>query len=91
MVNPAGQGIAPQVQDGARRAARALEDAGYAVDEIEPPSSEAAARLGLDMVNVDTRAAWQLTPLSMSLPAETMQFISSLLEWPASPPASPAR
>ncbi len=80
MVNPAGQGIAPQVQDGARRAARALEDAGYAVDEIEPPSIEAAARLGLDMVNVDTRAAWQLTPLSMSRPAETMQFISSLLE-----------
>lgn len=42
VVDPAGQGTAMQVQEGLRKAAAALEDAGYAVDEVEPPSIVAA-------------------------------------------------
>lgn len=58
VVDPAGQGTAPQVQDGVRKAAAALADAGYAVDEAEPPSIAAAARNLLDMLDMQT--AWQL-------------------------------
>jgi len=42
VVDPAGQGTAKQVQDAVRAAARALEDAGYVVEELEPPSIELA-------------------------------------------------
>lgn len=38
VVDPAGQGTVKQVQDGVRKAACALEDAGYVVEEVEPPS-----------------------------------------------------
>ena len=51
VVDPAGQGTADQVQDGVRKAANALEDAGYAVEEIEPPSLVVAAKALLDMLN----------------------------------------
>jgi amidase len=44
VADPAGQGTAKQVQDAVRAAARALENAGYAVEELEPPSIELAAR-----------------------------------------------
>src|SRR6266511_3544676 len=40
VVDPAGQGTAKQVQEGVRKADRALGDAGYAVEEVEPPSIE---------------------------------------------------
>ena len=61
VVDPAGQGTADQVQDGVRKAARALEDAGYAVEEVEPPSIDVAAKTLLDMLNTpDIRAVWQL-------------------------------
>ena len=51
VVDPAGQGTAKQVQDGVRKAARALEDAGYAIDEVEPPSIDAAAKALLVMLS----------------------------------------
>lgn len=43
--NPAGLGIDPAVEDALRRAGRALENAGYAVEEVDPPSVEAIADL----------------------------------------------
>ncbi|MGE0718727.1 MAG: amidase family protein [Alphaproteobacteria bacterium] len=53
-VDPAGRGIHPAVADGIRRAARALEEAGYRVEEAEPPRfGEAAdlwAQIGMDDV-----------------------------------------
>lgn len=58
VLDPAGQGTVRQVQDGVRKAAAALADAGYAVDEVEPPSIAAAARNLLDLL--DMQAAWQL-------------------------------
>ena len=75
IVDPAGQGTSTQVQDGAWKAARALEDAGYAVEEVEPPSIELAARTLLDMLNTpDIRAMWQLG--SPMMPADTQRFLS---------------
>jgi amidase len=75
VIDPAGQGTAKQVQEGVRKAARALADAGYAVDEVEPPSIEAAAKTLLAMLNTpDVRAMWQLG-LPM-MPADTRRFLS---------------
>lgn len=79
VIDPAGQGTAQQVQEGVRKAARALDDAGYAVDEIEPPSILAAAKTALDMLNTpDIRAGWQI--MSALMPADTKRFISALFE-----------
>ena len=75
VVDPAGLGTGTQVQDGVRKAARALVDAGYAVEEVEPPSVEVAARTLLDMLNTpDVRAMWQLG--SPMMPADTRRFLS---------------
>jgi amidase len=56
--DPGGQGVAPQVRDGVLKAADALEDAGYAVDEVEPPLIAAAAETLLDLL--DMQAAWRM-------------------------------
>ncbi len=79
VVDPTGQGTANQVQDGVRKAARALEDAGYAVEEVQPPSIEVAAKTLLSMLNTpDMRAAWQrFSPL---MPADTQRFLSAFYE-----------
>lgn len=78
VLDPGGEGTAGQVQEGVRKARRALEHAGYAVDELEPPSIETAATTALDMIATDTRAMSDAMPFS--LPADTMEFLSSLLE-----------
>jgi amidase len=79
VVDPAGQGTARQVQDGVRKAARALEDAGYAVEEVEPPSIDVAAKTLLDMLNTpDMRAGWQM--MSHMWPADTNRFLSAFYE-----------
>jgi Asp-tRNA(Asn)/Glu-tRNA(Gln) amidotransferase A subunit family amidase len=79
VVDPAGQGTADQVQDGIRKAADALDDAGYAVEEVEPPSIVAAANALLNMLNTpETRAGWQY--VSRSMPADTQRFMSAFYE-----------
>jgi len=80
VVDPVGLGTANQVQDGVRKAARALDDAGYAVDEVEPPSIiDVAAKTLLGMLNTpDVRAGWQL--MSPSMPADTQRFVSAFYE-----------
>ncbi|HSL34522.1 MAG TPA: amidase family protein, partial [Candidatus Limnocylindrales bacterium] len=60
VVDPAGLGVAARVADGVREAAAALEDAGYVVEEVEPPSIEAAARLWLDISIPPLRAGWEI-------------------------------
>ena len=75
VLDPAGQGTAAQVRDGVRTAGRALEDAGYVVEETEPPSIDLAARTDLAMLNTpDLRAA--LPSLLPMLPAGTRQFLT---------------
>ena len=78
VVDPAGLGTASQVQDGVRKAARALEDAGYAVEEVQPPSIEAAAKTLLDMLVPEQRAGWEM--FSPLLRAYTRQWVEALFE-----------
>jgi amidase len=79
VVDPAGLGTAKQVQDGVGKAARALAAAGYAVQEVEPPSIDLAARTLLDMLNTpDIRAMWQLG--SPMMPADTRRFLAAFYE-----------
>jgi amidase len=79
VTNPAGQGIAPQVHDGIRKAASALADAGYVVDEAEPPSVAVAAKVALDMLSTpDVLAFWQVT--SSLLPAGMNRFLAAFYE-----------
>jgi amidase len=60
VVDPAGLGVAAPVADGVRVAAAALEDAGYVVEEVEPPSIEVAARLWLDISIPPLQAGWEV-------------------------------
>ena len=80
VLDPAGQGTAKQVQDGVREAADALERAGYAVDELEPPSIDAAARALVTMLTTPgIRAVWQHV-MSQSMPVPTRRFMSAFFE-----------
>ncbi len=79
VVDPAGQGTAKQVQEGVRKAARALEDVGYAVDEVEPPSIDVAAKTLLVMLSTPgMRAGWQM--MASLMPADTKRFMSAFFE-----------
>jgi amidase len=78
VTDPAGQGTAPQVRDGVRKAGAALEDAGYVVDEIEPPDLAAAAGAWLDMSVPSLRVGWAVWgPL---VRAETLRFVEPFFE-----------
>jgi hypothetical protein len=60
VLDPAGQGTVSQVQDGVRKAANALQQAGYVVDEVEPPGIAAAANaLVIMLTSPGIRAVWQ--------------------------------
>ncbi len=75
VLDPAGQGIAEQVTDGVRKAARALEEAGYLLEEVEPPSIALAANTLLDMLNTpEVRALWAMA--SQMMPSDTRQFLT---------------
>ena len=79
VVDPAGYGTARQVQEGVWKAARTLEDAGYAVEEVEPPSIDEAVKTLLGMLNTpDLRAGWQM--MSHMIPADTNRFLSAFFE-----------
>lgn len=72
---PGGSGVAPQVRRGLLTAAQALQDAGYVVDEGEPPSIDVAATVLLDMLNTpDIRAGW--LEYAPSMPPETQRFLA---------------
>lgn len=76
VVDPAGAGTAPQVQDGVRRAGAVLAESGYVVDEVEPPSLDVAARTLLDMLNTpEIRAG--LTDQLATYSARSVQFLTA--------------
>jgi amidase len=80
VVDPAGQGTAEQVQEGVRKAATALADAGYDVDEIEPPAIEVAATTLLVMLSTPgTRQGWEEfgSPLAG---ADTKRFMAAFFD-----------
>ncbi len=53
--DPAGLGVDPSVADAVRRAGTALERAGYAVEEVEPPDVDAAAALMWRIIMTEIR------------------------------------
>jgi amidase len=71
VVDPARLGTADQVRDGVRNAAAALDDAGYAVDEVEPPSIELAAKTWFDLSILPLRAGWELWSGQVRAPMKT--------------------
>jgi amidase len=80
VVDPAGQGTAEQVQEGVRKAATTLQDVGYTVEEVEPPSIEVAANTLLVMLSTPgVREGWQefLAPLA---PVDTERFMSAFFD-----------
>lgn len=80
VVDPAGQGTAEQVQDGVRKAGHALEQAGYVIDELEPPSIAAAASALVIMLSTPgIRAVWQQA-MPPSLPDAIRRFMSAFFE-----------
>ena len=86
-LDPAGQGTAKQVQDGVRKAASVLEQAGYAVDELEPPSIDAAAKALVVMLTTPgIRAVWRQV-MSQTLPVATQRFMSAFFEAAGDPDA----
>jgi amidase len=87
VLDPADQGTAQQVQDGVRKAANVLEQAGYVVEEVEPPSIDAAARALVIMYTTPgIRAVWQQV-MPPSLPAATRRFMSAFFEAAGDPDA----
>jgi amidase len=78
VLDPAGQGTATQVEDGVRKAARALEDAGYVIDVVEPPSIDVAAKTALDMLSPDWHLWWH--SMSASMPTDTKRYMLGLFE-----------
>jgi amidase len=79
VVDPVGERTAEQVREGVCKAAMALDDAGYAVEEAEPPSIDVAAKTLLDMLNTpDIRALWEMG--SHLMPADTQRFLSAFYQ-----------
>ena len=78
VLDPAGGGITPHVQDGVRTAAAVLANAGYAVQETEPPGIAEAAQVALSMLNTpDFRA---LLPHLELFEAPTRQFLTEFYD-----------
>jgi amidase len=67
-----------------RKAAAALEDSGYSVQEAEPPLIEEAARAALAMLNTpECRAV--ILPMLDTLPADTRRFLSAFYDLAGGP------
>ena len=88
VTDPARQGTASQVRDGVRAAAEALADAGYAIDEAEPPSVALAAKTCLDIFIPPVRAMWPATEVMFR--ARTRQFVSALFAVAGEPGPQPS-
>ena len=79
VTDPAGQGTSSQVAGGVPNAAAALQAAGYAVEEIEPPRIAEAAQAWLDLLGSDLHTLlWpMLTPL---VSEDANRFMLTFLE-----------
>ncbi len=69
-----------QVAGGVRRAARQLEDAGYIIDEADPPSITEAAETWAKMIAWDSLLTWdQVSPLLSSDSRLQMEILFDLI------------
>ena len=77
VVDPGGHGTAEQVKHGVRLAGHALADAGYSVDELEPPGIDAAANALVIMDSAPgVRAMWEQV-LATSSPDNVRRFVAA--------------
>ena len=73
-VDPGGQGVDPDVAAGVRRAAATLRDAGYRVEEVEPPAVATAGELWAKLVMTELQMV--LMPmLEPVVSADARQFL----------------
>lgn len=85
--DPGGHGTAEQVRSGVHKAGRALEDAGYAVDELEPTGIDAAANALVVMHSAPgVRTVWEQV-LAATSPADLRRFVAAFFEAAAYPDA----
>lgn len=78
------------MQDGVRKAATALADAGYHIDVIEPPSVEVAATtLLVILATPGIRQGWHEF-LAPRAPAETQRFMAAFFDTAGNPDATTA-
>jgi amidase len=90
VLDPCGHGTAPQVQNGVRKAAAALVDAGYLIDEVEPPGIDAAANALLAMLSAPTLRSFFEQVLRPVMPAPTRRFIADFFDAAGQPDAMTA-
>jgi amidase len=72
VLDPAGLGTAPEVREGVQRAADALANAGYAVEERDPPDVLLAAQLWRDLTGAELRPMF--AELGSIVSQDTMQY-----------------
>jgi amidase len=85
--DPAGRGVSTEIAEGVRAAGRALEAAGYDVDEVEPPEIEVAARSLLVMLSTPgTRQVWERS-MARGMPEATRRFMDGFFAAAGEPDA----
>jgi amidase len=78
-VDPAGEGVEPRIAAGVRAAAEALRDAGYQVEEIDPPMVGEARDVWAETVVAELRMA--LMPLLQEIASpDALQFLENTFE-----------
>jgi amidase len=80
VVDPGGLGTAWQVQDGVRKAGKVLADAGYVVDETEPPEIVAASNALLVMLSTPALRAYFEQVMRPMMPEPTRRFMGDFFE-----------
>lgn len=80
VTNPGGSGTAMQVQAGVRKAADALAEAGYVVDEVEPPGIDSAADALMVMLSTPGSRKGYERVLQPVAPAPTRRFLADFFE-----------
>ena len=77
--DPDGLGVHPDVAEGIGRAADALSNAGYAVEEAAPPSTETGARIWAESIVPEIRLGL-LAPMKSLGGRDALRFLEALLE-----------
>jgi amidase len=90
VLDPGGHGTAPQVQDGVRKAAAVLADAGYLIDEVEPSGIDAAANALLVMLSSPTLRIYFDQVMRPVMPASTRRFVADFFDAAGNPDAMTA-
>jgi amidase len=77
-VDPGNQGVDPDVANGVRKAAQVLVDAGYIVEEMDPPAVQEAAELWAKLVGAEVRVL-MLDNLKKVMSSDALKFLNQFL------------